>query len=362
MIITLQRYILRKIVLSFLPALLCFALIIEFVDLFSSINRYLLHGISGGEILRIFLLYLPKCISYSLSPALLFSATYTISGLYSSNELISILNAGISFRRFMIPVLLFGVLISFISILFLDTVVIGSYNEKMRFQNELLGIEESLNNSQFVVRVGTAEVTVLYYVRFYQAGKQEMQHVSILFLNEENSMKRRIDADRGVLTSDGWKLSGVRDYRFADSGEISVLYHETMFDEAVNVDPEYLEETSEDITLLSAKDARKLLERVRLVDYPTYLSQRTDYLERYSFAFTPLVVLLFSASVGWLFKKNVLLFSMLFSLALSVLYYVSEMVSVLFAKQGYLPPLAGAWLPLLGFTLFGLLLLRRVKS
>jgi len=54
--------------------------------------------------------------------------------------------------------------------------------------------------------------------------------------------------------------------------------------------------------------------------------------------------------------------SLLSSLVLSVVYYVFQMVMSLMAKMGHLPPLAGAWIPVVAFLLVGSALLHKAKT
>jgi lipopolysaccharide export system permease protein len=54
--------------------------------------------------------------------------------------------------------------------------------------------------------------------------------------------------------------------------------------------------------------------------------------------------------------------SLLSSLVISVVYYVSEMVLVLFARQGLLRPITGAWASAVIFLIISLFLLKKAKS
>ena len=54
--------------------------------------------------------------------------------------------------------------------------------------------------------------------------------------------------------------------------------------------------------------------------------------------------------------------SLLFSLALAILYYVTEMMTMLFAKWEYISPLAGAFLPLFVFTLLSVAMLKLART
>ncbi|HAE22551.1 MAG TPA: hypothetical protein DCG47_09565 [Spirochaetaceae bacterium] len=87
-------------------------------------------------------------------------------------------------------------------------------------------------------------------------------------------------------------------------------------------------------------------------------AQETEYYRRFSYALTPLLVSILSASLAGMFRKNILLMSLLVSLIGATVYYVSQMISVLLAKSESISPLAGASIPLFLFLLAALALFR----
>ena len=112
---------------------------------------------------------------------------------------------------------------------------------------------------------------------------------------------------------------------------------------------------------MSADEAGLWVESLQNAGLP-YREPLTEYYKRYSFAFTPLIVVFLSCAVGGRFKKNILLMSLLLSLVVSVLYYVSQLVSSLLAKSGILTPLLGAWGPFILFFVAGLWLFKTAKT
>lgn len=78
--------------------------------------------------------------------------------------------------------------------------------------------------------------------------------------------------------------------------------------------------------------------------------------ERFTFAATPLVVALLSIGAGGRLRKNILLSSLLISLAASTGYYVIRMVSLLLARLDLITPAAGAAAPVVFFLALGILL------
>jgi len=367
MTITIWKYLLHQLLISFLASLLCFVLILEFADLFTNINRFISNDADISDILKTLILYIPKSIAYGISPALLFASTYTLAGFYSSNELISILNAGISYRKFILPIILLGSAMSLFSFAFNEIIVIDTFNMKNEFTSDLLGFSNSLDNTQVVIRTasdsGNEVKQLIYYARYYQDKNKQMQDSTIIIIENKNSVTQRIDAERAVYSDDGlWEFYSAFVYTFSEEGTVTPEYFETYSNPLLNLDPVNLQNTQDDIANLKLSDARRLLRRIKLIDNITYRSYLTDYFERFSFSLTPLIVIMFSSAFAWLFKKNILFFSILLSLMISVLYYITEMVSILFAKQGYIPPLLGAWLPLILFGIIGALLLKAVKT
>jgi lipopolysaccharide export system permease protein len=87
-----------------------------------------------------------------------------------------------------------------------------------------------------------------------------------------------------------------------------------------------------------------------------------DYYHRFSFSAVSFIVMVLSVSMGGRFKKNILLMSLLTSLVATVVFYVMEMISMMMARLGYIPPIVGAWFPIVFFTVVGLLLLRGAKT
>ena len=102
-------------------------------DLFANLWRYLAQDTSVPAILHIAWLYLPKCLSYALAPALLFACSYALGLLYKNNELIAILGSGISLYRLLVPLLLLGLVLSLASFWFEEAVVIDC----LRLKNQL---------------------------------------------------------------------------------------------------------------------------------------------------------------------------------------------------------------------------------
>ena len=99
------EYIIRKLIPFFFVSLLFIALILNLVDLFMNISRYLEMNAPAKQVVKVMILYTPKTIWYAAPIAFLFSVTYVLSDLYAKNEMVALFASGTSLFKFIIPIL-----------------------------------------------------------------------------------------------------------------------------------------------------------------------------------------------------------------------------------------------------------------
>ncbi len=126
----LRRMLLRQFLPIFLVALVFFLMLLQLIDIFGNIWRYFAHDVPAGQVARIALLYLPKCVSFALPVSFLFAVAYTLGLFYANNELFAIFGSGVSLYRLVRPFLVLGVMFSVGGFFFEDAVVIPTFQAK----------------------------------------------------------------------------------------------------------------------------------------------------------------------------------------------------------------------------------------
>ena len=94
----LDRYIAFSILRTSLAALVICTLLIIAVNMFSSMNNYVTNSVDLMTILYLAVLGTPEYLMMASSVSFLFGTTFFLSQLESNNEMIMLLNAGISYR------------------------------------------------------------------------------------------------------------------------------------------------------------------------------------------------------------------------------------------------------------------------
>ena len=355
---TIDRMIIKQFLPTFLVAVFFFVLILEMVDLFANLWRYINNEVTMAQIMQVFLYYIPKCTNLSLPMALLFSVSFTLGNYYSNNELIAIFGSGISLFRFVISLIIFGLLLSFGSFLFEEKVVIDSYKIKNELSNQLLRQSTSLNNNNPTVIDNNGRL--IYSADFYNDKDLTLSNVIVIEKDENGGLARTINSEWAAWSKEEglWEFHRCRQYALnPTTGFYEMTYTEVYTNPVLNTDPFTFQRVVRNVNEMKIADARRWITSLRKAGLP-YTESMTTYYKRFSFTMTPFIVCLLSSAIGGRFKKNILLMSLLTSLVISVVFYVMQMVFTIFANLGYISPAAGAWIPFFFFCAVGFFLYR----
>ena len=352
-----HRYLFRLFLPAFFVAFLFFILLLELGEVFGSLVQFLENNVSINQIGKIMFLYLPKCISFSLPLAILFAGSYTMGNMYAQNELISVFSSGMSLTRFTIPLLVFGFILSLGMIFFEDYVVIKFYKAKNEYKNELLSTKESLNTYDIVI---LSEGSKVIYISDYYDDSEKKLIGNILVVRDDDGNIQDV-LKTSVLQWNGTNWTSDEAYTYSFDSENKVA-SKLGFDFSILTEPpETFQKNIISVEEMSFYDAKVFIDNLKKTGLP-YYEELSKYYRRFSFPFTIFIVLFFSISLGGKFKKNILLMSLLFSLGIATLYYITEMLTMLSAKWEYISPLSGAITPVIVFTVLSAYLLRHART
>jgi lipopolysaccharide export system permease protein len=352
----LDRYLLRQFFPVFVVAAVMFMLLLSLIDLFANLWRYLNYEVPFREILRVCYYYLPKSFSYALPISLLFAAAYTLGDLYARNELTSIFSSGIPFWRFSLSLILVGFLASVFAFFFEDAVVVPTFRVKNDLSRLYLHQQRTENNSDIVIKARNGEV--IYSVDYYDTRSNTLNGLSIVEQTPEGAFIALVRAPQARWTGEYWELDNALMYQWQD-GLLRAQSLEGL--DVYREHPDTFRRNAVAVEDLQVKEAGLLARDLKAAGLP-FIGAQAEFYHRFSFCTVSLVVMVLSISMGGRFRKNILLMSLLTSLGAAVLFYVSEMISMMMAKLGYIPPLAGAWFPVALFIILGALLLRNAKT
>ncbi len=360
---TFTTLLLRGFVPVLFLGLAMFVMIIQLVDLFGNLVRYLNLGVPIADIFRVQLLFMPRAIAYALPIALLFAVGFTLGTLYANNELIAVFGSGYPLYRFVAPLWIVGILLSIFSFFFQEYLVIDTFKEKNELSRELLNITRSFSNTNVTVRSPGGRI--IYSAEYYNDVNQRLSRVILIERDENGGFRRRIDANIGEWDGDSWIWRNGTVYSYGSSEEDSAEIHAASFTEIdedlFSLAPLSFQRSARTVDEMRYTEARQWIASLRSAGQP-YRATLTDYYSRFSLSLTPFIVVFLSSSLGGRFRKNILLMSLLLSLLAAVVYYVSGMIAGIVASDGLIPPFVGAWIGVVLFTALGVALFRSART
>ena len=358
----LQRLIFASLLPVFGIAVLFFVLIIELADISPQLYRYVASGVGPDVVARIILLYLPTCIVYAVPLALLFSVAYTLGSYYARNELVAMFGAGVSLRRLIMPIAGAGCVLSVGLFLFDDAVAIDTLRMKNQLHRTALGIQLRLDN--FDVTVTSADGRIVYHAARYDDEAAELTDVVVVEREDDGGMVRRIDAERARWDGNGWQFDNLRLFRWQDTAQGRVMVEEqlaTMALSGIEDGPATFRRGNREVSEMRYLDAMQWVETLRRAGRD-YRAPLIDAYGKIGFAATPLAVCLIAATVGGLLRRNIMLMSLLLSLAIAVVFYVLRLAGGILAENGVVSPEVGAFAAVILFLLTGLVLLQMART
>ena len=336
----LDRYIIKSILKVGIVAILVFALILVAVELFGRMDSIMTGSIPFKSILQYAFLAVPQYLMMVSSLAFLFATTYFLSMLSANNERIALLNAGLGKIRLAPPMIMLALVISILAIGAKEKVINPLIAKHDTLGQELFGLSSSNDTRNIVLKDDNGYL--VYTRKFISNDKIILDPVIVK--TENGVIKSRIEGDEGVYNDGYWTIINAKCYLMDENG-VTIQNHSSLTLEDFYIEPEFFQSENLNIETMNFKTAGSYLKKLKNTSPQAWQEKCTDWLRS---VFSPLsifVLMTVSATMSYSMKKNVLLFSIIQSLCIAVVYYVCDMVFSIAAHQGTIHPIFSVILP-----------------
>lgn len=351
-------YMLKKFIAIFFGSMIFSVLILSLTDLLLNIWGYVSKGVPSLTIFQIMLYYIPKAAWYSVPIAMLFATAYMLSDLYAKNELLAVFACGISLFRFTLPLVILSVFMSVGLFVFNDAVVVKSYEKKMTLQNKVLENEQQYDNTNVVVMSEGGKI--IYKAEYFDSHFERLYSLYVLYRNNDRSFDGLIYAESAAWVSDHWELSNASFYKQDGNGyHIYSVDYDHLF--RLMEPPETFRRNSINVEEVTAAEAKQYILQLEKSGLPSN-EAKAEYYKKYAFSFVVLVVVLLAIGLSGKTRKNVLIVSLALSITAVVLFYVMQMITMLMARFGTIPPVFGEWFPVVFFVCISVLFLKYART
>ncbi len=342
----LRRYIVFSILSVGLLVTLFASVMMMGVDLFRNLDTYVSYNVSSSDVVRLTFLYLPESILFTIGPSFLFSVTYFLSMLHANNEIIAVLNSTINYRKVLIPIIACGIAVSLFWFGFNERVGLPCSSQKEKLK-EAVTTGESGPDDNYRIALSDMTQSYMVYASRYVNSTQTLYNVTFIRSFSDNVIERT-DARRAVWNDEKqmWEFQDAKVYKSSPDG--SMLNTEVIssyYEEHLGLEPDMFKNLSNDISKMPLGIAKAYVNRMKYLNPEQYAEMASSYYERVLGGLTVLVLVIIACTMNYRFKKNILFFSLVFSVAVAVVYYVVRMMTMMMSRQGIIAPYLGTLIP-----------------
>lgn len=219
----LDRYIFKSFIKTFFGTLILLVGVAIIVKILDSVKDFTDNKQGSWLLIQYYIIMTPTFITYIVPPALMFAVAFTIAQFNRNFEITVILAAGRSFRRILLPIVLFSMILSVAFFLFNEYVAFpASYKATdisylLRNKAKDQRMRKHDHSSYLTLRFGNRYYTVGYGAWY----DSELIGFHLLELRESGAIRQIIEAEKAQaqsLETHFWKLLRVRLSRFDENG------------------------------------------------------------------------------------------------------------------------------------------------
>lgn len=342
-----DRYLARLYLIHYAGALGLFVLVAMVFDMTEKLDGFLKHSLGMGQVWSEYYRHFIPFYANLLSPLFVFIAIlFTGARLAARNEIIAILNTGLSFRRFCLPFMGVAVLIAALNFTLSNWVLPASNKARLRFESLYLRdpAYSHSRNQHFQVAPG-----IMVYLESYSNADSTGYRLALDHFRQQR-LVQRISADR---------IQWNQACRCWDMTQVTVKTwrNNRLYVKQLPGERRKLGFVPSDFGSSIAADAY-LLDRQELLAYIRELERKgsegtepfwVEHYSRLSVPFSALIFTLMGLSLSTRKQRGGLGPVLGLGLGLCFAFIVLQRFSLTFAIKDDFPPLLASWTPNLLF-------------
>ncbi len=349
---TLDRYVLRELVIPIVYCSFTLILLLIMADVFDNLDDMLRNKTPLMEIFRYYLYLVPIAFVQTISWATFLATLYVLVTFNHHHEIVAMKVSGLGIFRIAGPLLFMGFLVGMATFLVNDWLVPWTHQRAQSIRQEK--IEAKSMDSRRALRNVTyaSPNNRLFFARQLDPKTTSLREVIIIYLDQARRIKKKVVAKEAVWQEDRWLFRHVSMYNTDTQGKLigepRVIQEDTL--------PEITESfkdfvaAAKESDLLSFKELRSRVEKLAASGIDAR-NERVVLNMKLAAPWQSIIAILICVPflARTQSRKRVAL-SVLYCLALIFCYHMVNAFSLALGKSGALPPLVSAWL---GIFIFG---------
>jgi len=360
----LDRYIIGKYLKTFFFSAFLITLIAAVIDLAENIHRFFKVELSFSEVVIGYYLNFIPWINGLLWPLFaLISVIFFTSRMASDSEIISVLNAGVSYKRLLVPYMISAGIIASLLWVGINFVIPNSTQAKTQFENDnKIKTREQTRSTDTHFFIGPSSKI---YVRYYRKRDTSIQTFRLEDFTEEGRLKKLIKADK-VKFKEAPQTWTIKDYTIRnfnpDGTEFLSVNQGESLDTVLNFQPRDFILNTKQVEIMTSADLREYIRREEERGIDNTKKYYIELHRRTADPFTIFILTLIGAAISSRKVRGGTGMHLAIGVVIGSAFVLLSKFTVTFAHTLSLSAGLGVWLPNIVFGMVALYLIYKAQK
>lgn len=362
----LDKYIFSEFWKIFVITALGFPVLFNVIDLTDNIDKYLSRNLPYGNIALSYVYKVPEAMFTILPAAVLFATVFSIGAFTRHSEITAAKASGISFYRFIAPILLgaviatgLGIVLGEISPHFNKRGLELLENQKYAGATDRYNFAYAAENGR-VYKVGALHITAdeIQTMQIERKGSGPDYPSYVLTSNTAHYDAKRTGGDD---RRSGWVLSSGAMHLIPDSLSATTFVFDSLYDRRFTERPTDLTNLPKAPSEMAFRELGRFITAMERSGADVN-KLRVERMLKVVIPITCMVIVLFGAPLATSNQRGGAAYGIGISLATTVIFLMLIQLTKAIGGNGIIPPDLAAWLPSLIFGSVGAFMLSRVRT
>jgi lipopolysaccharide export system permease protein len=339
-------------------------LLMIIMDLTAKLQTFLARNLAPRDIALSYVFWMPECLFQALPACVLFATVFAIGNFTRHGEITAAKASGISFHRFIAPMVLGALLVTGLDLMVAEVMPIAAIR-----RNDLLHETRDLPGTRSSTFVYTGELGRVYLVRGLSVPAGTVDHIQVVRKGNGPSYPTVITSAfnaRYVSATPGskpgrWMLGQGMMHVVSDTATSFSMSFSSMEDRRMTERPVDLLARPRDPQTMRFAELTAFIRALERSGGDANLL-RVERMLKVAVPVTCLVIALFGAPLATSTQRGGTGYGIGISLATAVTFLMLVQLTKAIGKEGILPPDIIGWLPDILFGAIALVLLGRVQT
>ena len=341
---TLDRYILKKFLKTYVFGLMMMSVIIVVFDYVERVDDFTeLHAPMDAIIFDYYMNFIPHLVNQFSALFTFISVIFFTSKLAMQTEIVAILSGGVSFRRLMWPYMLGAGIIAALSLSLSLWIIPEGQKDSVAFQQKYFKGNQLLDYDEHIYR--QLEPGTFVYVRGYS---QHIERVPFFAIEryEDSNMVEVLNAASASFDEESGRWTAPRYviYRRTEDGSLGYEQFRNL-DTLINLDVRELVDTKGLVKTLTYEELNEFLVQQSEKGSDDLFLIEVERHTRFSYAFSTFILTIIGVSIASRKVRGGMGMHIGLGIALCFTYIMLGRVFEQIALSGSMPPWLGVWLP-----------------